>query len=320
MNECEKYEELCSAYLDGELTAAEQAELTAHLAVCPDCAAYMEALRQMQGDLDGGNIKLPEGLHEEIMDLVMAEAQKTVVQTAKPRRRPPVFTMLAAAVAAVVLVMSGAVGELVSNGRDMLGLDTAQMADTADAGAAAGESAPAPFSMPQAKGAATPEGAAAAPQDAQAPAADGDAASGGQDAGATQRDPAENGSASAATPAPQAQDAGGAASPRLGAAPRMAAVMPELPETPASLLEQGFAFCYVATGSGEAPSFEATYLDQTADGRAAYFAVKNDMSVLEKALADLSKGGFEPQQRDSVSGVLIDSKADHGLIIVLYQD
>ena len=36
MPECQHYEELISAYLDGELSAHEAEELTAHLASCPE--------------------------------------------------------------------------------------------------------------------------------------------------------------------------------------------------------------------------------------------------------------------------------------------
>ena len=35
---CERIEELLSAYLEGELAAAERAEVESHLAACPECA------------------------------------------------------------------------------------------------------------------------------------------------------------------------------------------------------------------------------------------------------------------------------------------
>lgn len=330
MNQCEKYEELCSVYLDGELTAAEQTELEAHLAACPDCEAYLEALRQAQTMLSHGQEGMPRNLHENIMNLVMAEAQKTIVQTEKPRRHPPVFTMLAAAVAAVLLVMTGAVGELVSTGRDMLGLDNAKTADSAAApkiaasqdnagteDAAASEFAP--FSAP-ATGTA-PEAAAAAPftddEGGTASAATGGAADGAADK-ATNSQTGTAGSAVGSAPAESAgQDE--TMEQQHAVQSRMMTASPQatLPKTPASLQEQSFAFCYVARGTGEAPGIEATYLDKSADGTASYYAIKNNMSVLEKALADLSKGGYEPEQYDSVSGVLFDGKAENGLIIVI---
>ncbi len=46
---CERVEGLLSAYLEGELGAAERAETEIHLAACPDCAGLLEALREVTG-------------------------------------------------------------------------------------------------------------------------------------------------------------------------------------------------------------------------------------------------------------------------------
>ncbi|MGE4548272.1 MAG: anti-sigma factor [Intestinibacillus sp.] len=325
MNHCEKYEELCSAYLDGELTAEERAGLEAHLAACPDCEAYLAALRQTQTVLAHGRAEMPHGLHEDIMSLVMAEAEKTVVQTEKPHRNPPVFTMLAAAVAAVLLVMTGAVGELVSTGRDMLGLDDAKTAaDSAaapkiaaaqdDAGDAAASEVT-PFSAPATD--TVPETAAPTP-----PAGEEDETvspeAGGTVGGAADSQNGPAGAAAGSAPeVSSGQEKAAAQQDTVQSRMMIASSQEALPRTPASLQEQSFAFCYVARGTGEAPSIEATYLDRSADGSASYYAIKNNMSVLEKALADLSKGGYEPEQYSSGSGVLLDGKAENGLIIVI---
>lgn len=301
MNDCEKYQELCSAYFDGELTAAEQAELRAHLAVCPECDAYLQALRQVRATLSGDAVQMPGDLHEEVMELVLAEAQKSVVQTAKPRRRPPVFTMLAAAVVAVMLVLTGTVGDLISSGRGLLGLDDAKsagsgaMAKTRAAADDDSEAEIAPFSA--ATGDAGAQNAGAAQSAAQAE--PGASAKSASDSAAEQDGPQKQARSFTAVPGTDADNA----------APVL--------ETPESLHEQSFAFCYVATGTGEAPSIEATYLDQSADGTTSYYSIKNNMSVLEKVLTTLSKGGFEPKQYDSISNVLLDSKAGNGLIVVI---
>jgi anti-sigma factor ChrR (cupin superfamily) len=42
---CERIQDLLSPYLDGELGPAERAEVDAHLAACPDCAALLARLR-----------------------------------------------------------------------------------------------------------------------------------------------------------------------------------------------------------------------------------------------------------------------------------
>jgi len=43
---CERMEELLSAYLEGELAAAERAEFEAHLAACPECAELAGLMRE----------------------------------------------------------------------------------------------------------------------------------------------------------------------------------------------------------------------------------------------------------------------------------
>jgi predicted anti-sigma-YlaC factor YlaD len=46
---CERFEELLSAYLEGELNAAEKAEADAHLAACPECVALLALMKDMTG-------------------------------------------------------------------------------------------------------------------------------------------------------------------------------------------------------------------------------------------------------------------------------
>jgi anti-sigma factor RsiW len=43
---CERIEELLSAYLEGELAAAERSEVEAHLAGCPGCAALAGLMKE----------------------------------------------------------------------------------------------------------------------------------------------------------------------------------------------------------------------------------------------------------------------------------
>ena len=64
MNDCEKYEALCSAMLDNALTVQEKEELDAHLAVCPSCRAYLEDLQEMRALWKELEIPVPEELHE----------------------------------------------------------------------------------------------------------------------------------------------------------------------------------------------------------------------------------------------------------------
>lgn len=46
---CERIEELLSAYLEGELGAAEMAAVEDHLAACPACAELLAGLREVAG-------------------------------------------------------------------------------------------------------------------------------------------------------------------------------------------------------------------------------------------------------------------------------
>ena len=42
---CREVADFLMAYEDGELSPAERGEFDAHLAVCPDCVAYLEGYR-----------------------------------------------------------------------------------------------------------------------------------------------------------------------------------------------------------------------------------------------------------------------------------
>lgn len=109
MPDCEYFEELCSASLDGELTRAQKRELDKHLAECPTCAAWLEDLKFMRTAWGDIKAPLPEELHEKIMGHIT----DTLPAPAPPRKHtPPVFTIIAAAAACVLLALSGAFGDL----------------------------------------------------------------------------------------------------------------------------------------------------------------------------------------------------------------
>lgn len=137
---CERYEALCSAAIDNALTKQEQKELDAHLAECPSCRAYLEELRTMRSLWKELETPMPPALHEKIMGEIEAEVQKTIVQMPqKHRRRPPVFTMLAAAAACVILAVSGNLTGLFGQlGTATIASNSA--ADTSSAQSAAGPS------------------------------------------------------------------------------------------------------------------------------------------------------------------------------------
>jgi hypothetical protein len=50
---CERFEELLSAYLEGELSSEEKREMDGHLDLCPACAKLLSVFRQTQEALAG---------------------------------------------------------------------------------------------------------------------------------------------------------------------------------------------------------------------------------------------------------------------------
>jgi anti-sigma factor RsiW len=50
---CKTFEELLSAYVEGELSAAERSEMDGHIASCPACAELLAFFREAEGALAG---------------------------------------------------------------------------------------------------------------------------------------------------------------------------------------------------------------------------------------------------------------------------
>lgn len=70
MTGCEKYLDMISLYIDGELDSDETAELLAHVASCPHCAALLKIYEEA---FDGGDSEItepPAELVENVMDAV----------------------------------------------------------------------------------------------------------------------------------------------------------------------------------------------------------------------------------------------------------
>lgn len=323
MHDCQYYEALCSQSIDDELTQQERVELEAHLAVCPACVHYAAQLRQVQQQLAAESITPPSSLHEDIMQKVMLEAQKTSKEKPAQKRIFPVFTMLAAAAAAVMLVVSGTMGDLF---RFTGSVVTAQPDSvTMDADASAQNNPEALFGAAQNDKtriqAAPSEGSdsqttdEATAQDAQQPVTvQGDATDGdmpvasapqtvdGEGAGA-QGETRSFGSSRMIT---RPQDNGG-----------MAVILPQTPDT---LVDQAFTSCYVAVGAGKLPDFGGTLVGQVESNKTYYFSVKSSLSTVEKVLTALGNAGYELSQRDEVQSITMDAKADDALIVIIQTD
>ena len=107
MKNCEYYEELIGAALDGEITAEEEAALRAHLEECEGCRSFYESLRAISGIED----ELPEP-PEGFTASVMAQVRAAAPQKATPTKKKTSITRLvtrygALAAAAAVAIWAG---------------------------------------------------------------------------------------------------------------------------------------------------------------------------------------------------------------------
>ena len=66
---CRDAVELVTAYLEGQLSAREQARFEAHLAACPHCTAYVEQMRTTIRAIGGA---LPEPVDANTRDELVA--------------------------------------------------------------------------------------------------------------------------------------------------------------------------------------------------------------------------------------------------------
>lgn len=107
MKNCEYYEELIGAALDGEITAEEDKELRAHLESCEACRSFYEAMRAISGTDDAlGDV--PENFTAN----VMARVHETAAPAEKPAKKKASIKRLvtrcgALAAAAAVAIWAG---------------------------------------------------------------------------------------------------------------------------------------------------------------------------------------------------------------------
>ena len=98
MSGCERWEQMISALLDGELSPEEETELRAHMAACPDCAAMYEAFAAVGAAVRAQDV--PDTLHVQIMETVHAAQKASRTQSKIVRLRP----ILAAAACLIFVV------------------------------------------------------------------------------------------------------------------------------------------------------------------------------------------------------------------------
>lgn len=335
MPDCEKYLELCSASLDGELTREEKKELFEHLSECPACAAYLEDLRQMHTAWEDMKEPLPDELHEHIMKAIVSEAKKN---TPRKNKRPfPVFTALSAAAACVMLVLSGAV-------TDIIGISTTEQ--VSDKPKPTGRVVIEDFE-PKNK---TRQNEQNIQQEAeentpQQNTVDNDGQTEEQNNNAVTIEPQNNQvqdepKQTIEPPEQKPQqdmqnydkqtgeskdqrivksEQGGKESP-----PAVFAMQGEERENkaqtsavkiPPALQTSNFAFCYVAVGESEVPNIQSCELIESSEN-IYYFKVNGSISDFEKNISLLQENKFDTAMRNDL-GVKINSAAEYGLLIVI---
>ena len=108
---CERTRDNLVAYLDGEPTAEQRAEIEAHIQLCPQCAAELQRLRAVRADL---SLAVPAGLEqvqlspdaaERIRARLRREGQRRSRARPRPVRPRPRFGSLQAALSAVMVVL-----------------------------------------------------------------------------------------------------------------------------------------------------------------------------------------------------------------------
>lgn len=107
MKNCEYYEELIGAALDGEITAEEDKELRAHLESCETCRNFYEAMQAISGT-DEALGDVPENFTAN----VMARVRETAAPAEKPAKKKASIQRLvtrcgALAAAAAVAIWAG---------------------------------------------------------------------------------------------------------------------------------------------------------------------------------------------------------------------
>lgn len=105
MKDHQAHEERISAYLDGELSEPERAELLEHIAACRDCQQYLDDLTAIQRAVkELEEVPVPEGF----MEQVMAQVRTTEQDKAPKTIRFPQWRRWGALAACCALVLFGA--------------------------------------------------------------------------------------------------------------------------------------------------------------------------------------------------------------------
>jgi anti-sigma factor RsiW len=104
---CEEYQELVSAYVDGEILDDETAELFFHLGACPECRQFLSSVLRLQSFMQVTDV--PDNRHAAMKQEIDAPDSRLVAMKQPPmwKRKLAVSYPVAAAVVALMLLSGG---------------------------------------------------------------------------------------------------------------------------------------------------------------------------------------------------------------------
>lgn len=108
---CEEFEELLSAFVDGEATPEEQAKVSEHVKSCKACASLLKLYQDISGELSALP-EVPETFRKRVMDQIAALPHEPAKRGRKVFIKPWMATVAAAACLALVLLISPLRGAL----------------------------------------------------------------------------------------------------------------------------------------------------------------------------------------------------------------
>ena len=99
MRKCKEYQEMISCAIDSELSAEDRRALSHHLEQCPDCRRVYAQMHQASVALQQSDSEVPAALLEGVMRSIGSAAP----EAKKPRKKPYIRYLSAAACLALVL-------------------------------------------------------------------------------------------------------------------------------------------------------------------------------------------------------------------------
>ena len=113
MSSCEKYQELISRMVDGDLSQKEQKELLAHIETCPECAALYQAFSLLSEKISGELEESPLDLREN----VMAEIRREEIR--RRNRLPTILRAVMSAAACLAVIVGVYLGVSLTRGNHL---------------------------------------------------------------------------------------------------------------------------------------------------------------------------------------------------------